>query len=183
MNELMTRLGKDHRNLTRLLSLFDDILDRFDGGEEPDYDIMEDMLAYMESYADRIHHPAEDLIFKRLMEHSGDGRQLLELLIQQHKTLGEMNKRFRDTLDGIVHGEVIPRDQLSRQGREYCALLRTHMLREDNEAFELARAHLAEDDWKELLAAAPDCNDPLFEHPDPERFNALFRYLSEHGEP
>ena len=53
MTELLDRLHRDHGHLVRVLDLFDDLLDRFHEGNEPDYELMCEMLAYMDDYADR----------------------------------------------------------------------------------------------------------------------------------
>jgi hemerythrin-like domain-containing protein len=177
MSHLLDRLVEDHRRLARLLDLLDGLLDQFRDGEEPDYELMCELLEYMIDYADQVHHPSEDLIFERLMASPEHGHDVLRRLMQQHVALGKVNRRFRELVEGIVHEEVLRRDEVEELGRDLVAMLREHMRLEDEEAFPLARAALSEADWAELNGAAPDVQDPVFGHADPERFRAIYARL------
>jgi hemerythrin-like domain-containing protein len=177
MNRLLERLDLEHRRLARLLDLFDKLLDMFHSGEEPDYELMCEMLEYMESYSDQVHHPTEDLIFLRVLERGGEQPPVLYTLMQQHKLLVDLNRRFRHSLEGVVHEEVLRRDAVESQGRELVETLRRHMALEDDEAFPFVRGQLSAADWEELTQAAPKVNDPLFGTPDPARFRSLYQTL------
>jgi hemerythrin-like domain-containing protein len=178
MNPIMTRLGQDHARLARLLDLFDHLLDRFHDGEEPDYELMSEMLEYMESYQDTIHHPTEELIFRRVLDRGGQRQEVFDVLRHQHERLPELNRRFRQSLEGIVNGEVLEREEVETQGRQLVATLRQHMALEDGEAFPIAESRLHASDWDAVEALAPSADDPLFGSPDPQRFRSLFQRLS-----
>lgn len=179
MYPLLERLNRDHRNLAQVLILLGKLLDRFHEGHEPDFELVCEMLDYMESYADQIHHPSEDLIFRHLIDSIGESPLVLGILMNQHAQLPQMNRRFRASLDGIVHGAVLLRDEVEAQGRELVETLRHHMTTEDEEAFPLALDRLSAADWAELDRASPKVNDPLFDTPDRARYQALFRALAE----
>lgn len=182
MNELLTRLGHDHRRLCVLLGLLERLLDEFHDGEEPDYELMCELIEYMKDYADQVHHPSEDLIFERLLEQEGGGHSVLTRLMKQHQALSQLNRRFKESLEGIVHEEVLRRDEVEQQGRDLIEQLREHMRLEDQQAFPLAEASLDDAVWAELLEAAPNAQDPVFGKADPERFGAIVKQLKlEHG--
>jgi hemerythrin-like domain-containing protein len=177
MNALLDRLAEDHRRLTHLMTLLEGLLDRFCAGDEPDYELMCELMEYMIDYADQVHHPSEDLIFERLLARPGQGHDVLRRLMLQHEALGQLNRRFKESLEGIVHEEVLPRDEVEIQGRQLLAALRDHMRLEDEEAFPLAAEQLNDDEWAEILAQAPNVEDPVFGQADPERFRALYGQL------
>jgi hemerythrin-like domain-containing protein len=179
MNELLNRLAEDHARLARLLKLLEEMLDRFHEGEEPDYELMCELVEYMLDYADQVHHPTEDLIFERLLGQPGQGHDVLRRLMVQHDALGQLNRRFRESMEGIVHEEVLSREEVEQQGRELLATLREHMRLEDEEAFPLAAELLGAEDWVELLAEAPTTDDPVFGRADPERFRGIYTRLRE----
>ena len=183
MTQLLDRLSQDHRHVLRLLSLFDDLLDRFHEGNEPDFDLMSEMLEYMESYADQVHHPSEELIFVRLRARTNETHPILDVLTRQHVLLGQMNKRFRQSLEGIMNEEVLRRDEVEVQGREYVKVLRDHLNREEAEAFPLARERLTASDWDELMEEVPSTDDPVFGDADPARFRTLFQHLMAQAQP
>jgi hemerythrin-like domain-containing protein len=177
MNALLQRLDRDHRRLEQLLGLLDGLLDEFRDGLEPDYELMCELMEYLIDYGDQVHHPSEDLVFARVLEQEGPGFMLLQQLMQQHQMLAQVNRRFKESLEGIVHEEVVRRDEVERRGRELIAQLREHMRLEDEQAFPLAASCLSDAVWDELLAAAPDAQDPVFGHEDPARFRAIVRQL------
>lgn len=177
MNPIMTRLALDHTRLVQLLNLFDQLLDRFHAGQEPDYELMSEMLEYMESYQDTIHHPTEDLIFRRALDKGAQRRDVFDVLRHQHDRLPQLNRRFRQSLEGIAHEAVLPRGEVEAQGRELVNTLREHMALEDGEAFPIALERLDEADWEAVEALAPNADDPVFGVPDPLRFRALFQRL------
>jgi len=179
MSALLTRLGEDHRRLTRIMNLLEGLLDRFHGGVEPDYELMCELMEYLIDYADQVHHPSEDLIFERLLQAPDQGHDVLRRLTLQHEALAQLNRRFRESLEGIVHEEVLPREEVEQQGRELLATLREHMRLEDGEAFPIAADSLTAEDWMDIEAQAPNVEDPVFGHADPERFRALFSQLRE----
>jgi hemerythrin-like domain-containing protein len=179
MTDLLDRLNRDHRALTRVLDLFDDLLDQFHAGSALDYELMCEMLEYIGSYSDQVHHPSEEDIFDRLRARTNEGFPLLDLLTKQHLQLSQMNKRFRQSLEGIMSEEVLRRDDVEVQGRELVKTLREHLELEETEAFPLARERLSESDWDRLLVEVPSDEDPLFGDSDHERFRSLFRHLLE----
>ena len=182
MTRLLDRLHEDHGHLSRLLDLLDRLLDRFHEGTEPDYELMCEMLKYMESYADQIHHPTEDLIFERMLEKGGGNMHILEVLMRQHEAVHEINKQFQESLEGVVHEAVIRRDLVEAHGRDLVKTLRKHLQIEEQEAFPMARKLLTKQDWEELDKKASDEVDPVFGDRDPTRFRALYRHLVEQAQ-
>jgi hemerythrin-like domain-containing protein len=176
MSALMTRLEREHAGLSQVLDLLEALMNRFNRGDEPDYELMCELLEYIIDYADQVHHPAEELIFGRVVEVGGQDYPVLARLHQQHQGLAQLNRRFRESLEGIIHEEVQRRDEVEQQGRELVGAHRSHMRAEDQEAFPLAREVLSEADWAVLDAQAPTAEDPGFVR-DPARFRAILAEL------
>lgn len=177
MTQLLERLHEDHQHLLRILDLLDRLLDMFHQGTEPDYELICEMLEYMQQYADQLHHPTEDLIFERMKTYDAGQQQIIDVLTNQHEFLGEINRQFRASMEGIIHGDVLRRDLVEAHGRDLVQTLRKHLDMEENEAFPLARKLLTDDDWIELQEQAPNASDPVFGDRDPDRFQALYRHL------
>lgn len=177
MTQLLDRLQQDHKHLSLLLELLEKLLDMFHSGTEPDYEMMCEMLEYMENYSDQVHHPSEDMIFERLRTHAGQHHSVLEVLMRQHEVLSDLTRHFRQSLEGIVHEEVLRRDEVEAQGRDLVETLRKHLNLEESEAFPLAREILTEEDWEAIDASASKVVDPLFGDRDPMRFRTLYQHL------
>ncbi|HYN78979.1 MAG TPA: hemerythrin domain-containing protein, partial [Lamprocystis sp. (in: g-proteobacteria)] len=169
-------------HLAGLLDLLDALLDRFHAGDEPDYELICEMLEYLDTYSDTVHHPTEDLIFRRAMDKGAEQRDVFDVLMRQHGILNQINKRFRRSLEGIVNEEVLRRDEVETQGRELVSTLREHQALEEDKAFPIALERLDQADWDAVEALAPRVDDPVFGTPDPQRFRALFQHLTEQSQ-
>ena len=183
MASLLERLQQDHKHLTHLLDLLERQLNQFHEGNEPEFELLCEMLEYIESYADQVHHPTEELIFDAIQETTDQKRSRLEMLRNQHESLRIMSLKFRQALEGIVHEAVLPRDQVEQRGRELVKLERQHLAAEEKEIFPLAKKVLKKKDWKRIEDEAPKVNDPVFGDRDPARFRTLYQHLTHALEP
>jgi hemerythrin-like domain-containing protein len=174
---LLDKLKRDHVNLKRLLELLSKELDAFFAGKESNFDLKVELLEYIEHYAERVHHPTEDLIYLVILPRLEKGKSLLERLHREHESLIGAAHRFRETLEGIVQGEVMSREEVETRGREFIALQRKHIDFEEHEIFPLLEDNLTESDWKAIMARAPKTEDPVFSRQDYNRFSSLIDYL------
>ena len=174
---LLDKLKQDHVNLKRLLDLLSQELDAFFAGEESNFDLKIELLDYIEHYAEQVHHPTEDLIYLVVLPKMERGEVLLQRLSREHGNLVGAARRFRETLEGIVQGEVLSRNEVETQGREFVALQRQHIDLEEHEVFPLLEQALTEDQWQEISAKAPKGEDPIFSWQDYNRFRSLIDYL------
>lgn len=178
--KILDKLRRDHVNLLRLLDLLSRELDAFYAGEESNFDLKIELLDYIEHYAEQVHHPTEDLLYQAVLPQVKDGDSLLQRLSRQHGELIGMAKRFRETLEGIVQGEVLTRDEVETRGREFVALQRQHVSLEEEEVFPLLEEYLTPDEWETLSAKAPKEEDPVFTWQNYNRFRSLIDYLQIH---
>ena len=61
MAEFLNGLRQEHVNTIALLDLLDEQISLFEAGESPDYDVVDLILRYTYEFAERYHHPKEDL--------------------------------------------------------------------------------------------------------------------------
>lgn len=180
MHKLLERLYRDHGNLTRVLDLLTLQLDHFFAGEESNFDLKVEMLEYLEAYADQSHHPMEDRIFAHWIELAPEKTELVERLRAQHKHLHLLTHTFRQSLENIIGGGVMSRQELEEQGREFVALQRQHLDLEEHEAFTIINETFSDGDWSSVEEGMPSKEDPVFTLPDITRFQLLFTYLSDY---
>ena len=125
MHRVLERLHRDHVNLERLLNLLESQLNEFYEGRESDFDLKAELLEYIECYAELVHHPTEERMFAVAEQRLGDKRALVEKLQDQHVRLVGSARKFRQSLEGVVQGAVLSRDELEIEGREFIALQRS----------------------------------------------------------
>jgi hemerythrin-like domain-containing protein len=182
MSQLLEKLHRDHMNLARLLDLLSAELDALAAGHESNFDLKIEMLDYIEHYAEKVHHPTEDQInavaFKKksMKPHAA----IYERISREHTSLLGLANRFRSTLEGAMQGEVMLRDEVETQGREFVALQRQHIDLEEEEVFPLIDQAMTDKDWQKLEAEITHGDDPVFHRQDYNRFRSLIDYLKAH---
>lgn len=182
MSQLLDKLHRDHVNLNHLLDLLSAQLDAFFAGSESDFDLKIEMLDYIESYAEQYHHPTEDTINNAAFAKPGmEAHQALhERVLREHEALLGMAKHFRETLEGVMQGTVLLRDEVETRGREFIALQRQHIDLEEQEIFPLLDQTLDDKEWARLEKKIPHMDDPVFHRQDYNRFRSLIDYLELH---
>ncbi len=177
MHEMLKKLHRDHAQLNRLLRLLTAQLERFCCGDEPEFDLLIDLLDYMGNYADCVHHPAEDRLFEALKQRTDEGRAAVDELMEQHRQLAVLTREFRQALEAITQDAVIRRDEVEQKGRDYLALQRRHMQLEEGEVFPLLKRELEGQGLDAVAQHLLAVQDPLQDGRVQERYQSLYRYL------
>lgn len=180
-NQTMQRLRHDHAHVLRLLRLLDKQLERIGRGAPAHYAMMSDAVRYLTGYTDRFHHPVEDLVFDRLRRRALHLVPALDGLLAEHRTLGERGQALGEALSRVVDGALVERDWLLTAAKDYLALLRAHMQREEQEVFPGALEHLVEEDWAGIDGALRVREDPLFGRIVKDDFRSLYEYVMRSG--
>ena len=78
MSEILRQLHTDHVNMAKLLDVLERQLDHIHDVESTDFVLMTDLMHYMTHYPSVIHHPREDLVFKRLKARNPEAASVVE---------------------------------------------------------------------------------------------------------
>ena len=166
MAEVMDMLQEEHRNFTRLLDFLERQIEIFKHAEEPDYDLMMDVLAYCRDYPDLYHHPKEDLVFEKLQARNSEAAARLGDLKAEHETLAELSRRFAAAIEAVLAEAALSRQKVVEVAGEFVDAMRAHKEMEDVKFFPAALASLTPEDWTDVKRA--------FEHrPDFDRVQRL----------
>ncbi|MFQ6004494.1 MAG: hemerythrin domain-containing protein [Woeseia sp.] len=162
VERLMSNLRSDHRNMVLLLDLLDVEIDRYATSEEPDYDLLRDIMLYMTEYPDAVHHPKEDIVYRHLKSLLPGIDTELERVETDHRYIGECGLKLRNDIEKLLTGEKVNRDEVIGDLRHYTEQLREHMYWEETELFSLADELQHHGDWLEIVSDKEDSSDPLF---------------------
>ncbi len=66
LTQVLVELREDHRNLRLLLDLLESESSSITVDDEPDFELLHDIMQYMTVYSDAVHHPKEDLVYDLL---------------------------------------------------------------------------------------------------------------------
>ena len=100
---LLAQLRQDHLNIAMLLEMIEQELAAFDAGDNPDYEVMFDVMHYLNNYPDEIHHPNEDLLFQRLLDRESALRATIEKLFAEHERLAKQGYELQLLLEHQLH--------------------------------------------------------------------------------
>jgi hemerythrin-like domain-containing protein len=181
MPSIIDELSEDHANIARIVNLLEAQLAAFHADKYPDYALMSDAMHYMIHYQDLFHHPKEDIVLGKLTTRDAGARAVIEELSRQHAELADKGKRFFELLLSVESEEMIARDTLESAGRDYIALLRAHMQKEESELFPRAMAALHDNDWRDIDEQMTSKQDPIFGGSVEQEYSALYDYLKQQG--
>jgi hemerythrin-like domain-containing protein len=170
-------LSREHRNIERLLAVLEHELDIFDRADRPDYEVIRAIIAYFEVYTELYHHPQEDQVFARLKQRDPAVAAGIGDLAREHQTGSERLRRVAQTIDSVLAGREILRENVDAIVRDFLEHERHHLAMEDCHFFPAAAKALKPDDWAEIASAQSTHKDPLFSDATETRFDALCAHI------
>ena len=162
VEQLMSGLRTDHRNMALLLDLLEMETERLAASGEPDYDLMRDIMLYMTEYPDVVHHPKEDLIYQRLRSLHPEIDDDLKRVETDHQNIEKSGLTLKNDIEAMSVGADLNRDEIIDNLRQYIGQLREHMYWEEKELFTLADELQSDGDWSAVVLKNDEIGDPLF---------------------
>lgn len=164
----------EHMYFTRLLRLLQVEVDLFHAGETPQYQLMLDILSYLQDYADQVHHPREDEAFRRLRKLHPDQSLMIARLEQEHRVIARAGTTLAHLLAEVEAGDaIVSRSEIEVAAATFLVYYAHHIEKEEAEVLPLAGRSLGEADWQAIKACVASSPDPLFGSAPEKRFRAL----------
>lgn len=177
MSEIIEQMQSEHANMSKVLLLLGQQLRILDEGGSADFTLMQDIVDYIMNYSDRVHHPKEDLIYKKLDTTHKELHETLEDLLHDHRDLANKTSQFANTLSEIILDAIIPRNAVVQQGREFIDANLQHIRREESIVFPLASQSLQQKDWTDIKKSMADKNDPLSGNVAQKQYQTLYNRI------
>ena len=168
----------EHMRFASLLDFIEQQMSAFHEGKDPDYQLIYDVVFYLQHYADHYHHPREDVAFARLVKRDPGLRLPINRLLQEHRVLETAGETLLKFVDDILEDRVIPRATVEAAAATYLVYYRHHLAVEESEVLPHASRTLKPDDWAAVAAAVPVAPDPLFGDDVGERYRELRKRMT-----
>ena len=162
MTAILDHLQLDHRNMRQLLRILEQEIEAYNAGRSGDLDLMKQILEYTLHYPNLIHHPREEMLFRRLLERDQASRSLVGDLTKEHEELARLTHRFAAALHNVAHDVELPRALFAKVANEYLTRSREHMDIEEHKFFPRLLAVFRDEDWQDFDNLAMKGYDPLF---------------------
>ena len=156
MHTIMRRLREDHRRLASVLEL----LGTAGNARAPDPALVAEAIRYCEAYLDQVHHPAEDVLYRQLVETGKMARRFAATLWAQH---AEMERLTADLCrlwnNTTATGGPTPAalETLAR----YVMANWDHMRHEETIVFPWVEQAMSQEDWNAVMDQMTPPEDPL----------------------
>lgn len=175
---MLKRLMHDHKHIAVLLNVLKNKQMKLSEGEAINFIVVRDIVEYMQGYAERCHHPVEDIIYAYYLAHKTNGA--MDKLSAEHEVVIQVSAALMNTLNLILSDIVVAREKLIADFAEYVELQERHMQMEEREIFPLLAQHLTEQDWQVIEKECQDSliDDPLFLDREQQEFDELRAYLN-----
>lgn len=168
----------EHMRFKRLLDFLERQMVEFHAGRHPNYELMRDVVHYLHHFADRIHHPREDVAFALLEKRDPEFQIYLNQLLQQHRVIAVAGEALLKHLEDILQDAIIERPTLEAAAALYLVYFRHHLASEENKALPHAAKVLMQEDWTAVAAAVSDIPDPLFGGDVAARYRELYEQIT-----
>lgn len=181
--QILSELREDHKNMAVLLNLLERESNRMYEGEDPDYDLIHDVMQYMTVYPDAVHHPKEDRLYAELKSARPDLSAGFDRIALDHRGIAELGMQLRDDMASISSGSFVKRKAVVADALRYVNTLRGHMQWEELDLFrrceEMARS------GHDLVVDTGfiDKADPMFGDEVEGRFKRLFNDIKDQLKP
>jgi len=173
MQQVLVNLHAEHVNIMRILDYLEEQVQLLEKGENPEWDLMYDVMHYMTNYPDLYHHPKEDMIFDRLRSRTAEFDGHVGQLLQEHGDIYSLGKHFRDAIQEVDGGIPITCEEFARIARDYIKCQKDHLELEELVLFPLAQQYLEDSDWAAVEKAIRKQPDPLFGHMIQEEYKLI----------
>lgn len=148
--EALRIISDEHQALAGILHAIRYMLKKVSAGElEPDLKLFRAMVHYLDAYAEKRHHPKEDILFDRLEKRTSEGAEALARLAAQHNAAGQRISALEQALADFSK-DATRFDSLARAFDLYADFYRGHMMLEEEVVMPLTRQHLTPEDWAEV---------------------------------
>ena len=164
-----------------MLNILERQSNRIYDGDEPDYELLRDIMHYMTVYPDTVHHPKEDRIYAELKAARPDLSTGFERITMDHRHIAELSVKLRDDITAIIAGSPVERKAVVADALRYVNTLRGHMQWEELDLFRRIDAMIREGHEELVSANFVHGADPVFGPEIEQSFGRLAETIQDHS--
>lgn len=172
---MMERIRREHSYMVRLLSILRHKLELVKNEQPINYSLLKEIVDYLASHSEKVHHPKEDILYRHYMKCYGD-EKVVANLEQEHQTLAQTTHHFLEIMEMILNDAVVPQDVFIEQLETFLQGQKSHLELEEQSILPLINQTFVLEDWQSVEAQWQDNDDdPVFGETIAERYAHLAR--------
>lgn len=181
MTHAIRVLQAEHKKLATLLQVMDNLHCEMVAGRSPDFPLLHEIGDYLQGYPDQVHHPKEDLIYRRLRKREPSPDDGPGNLVHEHEDLSNLTAGFVRILDETEKNPETWAEEFQGEMRKLIDYYKHHMEMEEKFFFPAAKQRLTKNDWAEVTYAISEQVDPLFDEAT-AKFERLREEIIKHAD-
>ncbi len=172
---MMERIRREHSYMVRLLSILRHKLDLVKSEQPINYSLLKEIVDYLASHSEKVHHPKEVILYRHYMAHYGDEQQVANLE-REHQELAQITHQFLDVMEMILNDAVVPQDVFIEQLEAFLQGQKQHLELEEQSILPLINQTFELEDWQNVESQwQNNDDDPVFGETIAERYALLAR--------
>ena len=145
----------------------------------PEPRVFRAMLAYIDLFAERVHHPKEERkLFPILRRKSAEAARLLDRLELDHSRGGSAIRTLEQAFVRWEEGGAPYFADFAKRVAEFAEFYRQHLRAEESELMPLAQRVLSAEDWKAIDESFAEGEDPLAAEGEERDLQRLFTHVA-----
>lgn len=175
--EAIQTLRAEHKTTARMLDLLERQINLFEQTEQPDYDLLKEIIDYFLTYPDLYHHPKENLILDALRRRAPHVAAPVGDIEKEHAEISSRLHDFAHAVVKVLMEMEVSRDSFVAVARGFIDEQRRHMVMEERVFFPAALEALGAEDWEEIDKKISHFRDPLSATESELKFDSLRQML------
>lgn len=170
---IIERIRREHGYMSRLLAILRRKLVLLQDEKSVNYPLVKEIIDYLSSHSEAVHHPKEDLIYHYYVEKYGKQSGVVDLE-EDHKVLAGRTSEFLELIEMVLQDAVVPQDIIISQLSDFIKFQKAHLDMEEKEIIPLILDTFTEEDWAHVeLQWSNSDDDPVFGDTIAERYKHL----------
>ena len=145
-------LIKEHDSILEMLGVLGKVCDKLEAGDAVVPEHLEEILSFLQGFADQCHHGKEEDLLFPAMEASGIPREggPIGVMLLEHVQGREFIQRMIAAVRSLKEADPKAPNEFVGAGRDYVRLLTQHIEKENNVLFRMADMRISESKQQEL---------------------------------
>ncbi len=170
---MIERIRREHGYMVRLLAILRHKLNEIKQERAINYSLMAEIVDYLSTHSETVHHPKEDILYNYFLNHYGK-QQSIENLEQEHQELAEKTREFSEVIEMILQDAIVPQDMFITHLEDFINSQKRHLELEERKILPLIEELFTTEDWQHVESLwSENEDDPVFGETIADRYKQL----------
>lgn len=176
-------LHNEHIFMSNMLDSLSEQVELLTDGKDTDFNLLFDIIDYMQNFPDRYHHPREDILYQRMALRDEQCARDVQILMEEHRTLEHLADELAACIKDIhALPTVLKKERARDLCEKYVELLREHMNLEEGKVLPRAAEVLHAEDWFIVEQQSSPIEEIPINNVLTDNYDALQRHIAGRGE-